>query len=262
LYRLPVRKIINSRGVVVMQHNEIESPQRNINGFLKHRFDWNENVASKIAEREGLTLTEKHWDIIHFIRTEFYANNGHVPMEYQIKRGMEQEWKTPLADSDLRNLFPGVSNRQGAKIAGCLTMNTVEDLLAIKGDAVWSIGPDHAIIDAIKLLIEKNIGALMVTDGKRLIGVVSERDFTRNIILQNRSITETRVRDIMSTDVISVTPDETLEQCMAVMTDRGFRHLPVLDNDRLAGVLSMPDLVKIIVEQQRFTIDRLENGAS
>lgn len=245
-----------------MQHNEVASSQRNIHGFLKNRFDWNENVALKIAESEGLTLTKKHWDVIHFLRTEFYANHGRVPMEHEIMRGMEQEWNIPLADSDMRNLFPGVSNRQGAKIAGCITMKTVDDLLAIKGDDVWSIEPDHAVIDAISLLAEKNIGALMVVENERLVGVVSERDFTRNIILQNRSTTETKVRDIMSTNVISVTPNETLEQCMSLMTERGFRHLPVVEQDQLAGVLSMPDLVKIIVEQQRFTITRLQHKAN
>lgn len=235
---------------------------RNINGFLRQRSEWSEKVASEIAEKEGITLTPKHWDIIHFVRTEFYSNGGNVPMEREIRRGMEREWKVSLTGADMSALFPGGANTQAAKIAGCITVRTVEDLLGVKGDVVWSIHPDQVVIDALKILSEKNIGALMVVENDELVGVVSERDYTREVVLRDRSTTDTTIREIMSGDVVSVEPSDTLDQCMALMTERGFRHLPVLHKGRLAGVLSMPDLVKVIVEQQQFTISKLREADS
>ncbi|MBX2879723.1 MAG: CBS domain-containing protein [Granulosicoccus sp.] len=138
-------------------------------------------------------------------------------------------------------------------------MNTVSELLKVKGNTVWTISPVQPVIEAIRLMADKNIGALMVVEGEKLCGVVSERDYTRNIALQDRSSRDTTVREIMTTQTVTVTSDDTLNQCMALMTVRGFRHLPVVDDDRLIGVLSMPDLVKVIVEQQQFTIDQLES---
>jgi len=232
--------------------------QQNIHGFLRHRSEWTENVALQIAEKEGIALTDRHWDVIYFIRTEFYVNNGQVPGESEIRSGMEREWKAPLSMTDLNILFPGGSHTQGAKIAGCITVRTVSDLLAVKGDVVWSINSDQLVLEALRLFAEKNIGALMVVDNDRLIGIVSERDFTRSVVLNDRLNTDTPVRSIMSSEVVSVEPENTLERCMAIMTDRGFRHLPVLEQGRLVGVLSMPDLVKVIVDQQRFTISQLK----
>ena len=239
-------------------HHEIVRVQENIDGFLKHRSEWNENVASQIAEKEGLNLSAKHWDVIHFIRTEFYANNGVLPREDDIKDCMTKEWNSAVTDFDLSKLFPGGSSRQGAKIAGCITMTTVKDLLAIKGASVWSVKPDHTVIEALRILSEKNIGALMVVENEKLVGVMSERDFTRDVVLSDKHINETRVIEIMSDNVVSVSPDDTLDQCMGLMIDRGFRHLPVLDSDKLAGVISMPDLVRVIVEQQQAAIARLQ----
>lgn len=237
-------------------NSELVSMEPNISGFLKRRSEWSEAVASQIAKKEKLVLTDKHWDIINFVRTEFYANNGTVPLERHIKRGMEREWGTPVSNSDIRYLLPGGSI-QAAKIAGCITITTVEDLLEVKGDAVWSIKPDQAVIDALAVLSEKNIGALMVVESDNLVGVVSERDITREVLLKGWSPTETKVQDIMSENIVSVAPAETLEECMAVMVERGFRHLPVLEQGRLAGVLSMPDLARVIVDQQQFTIASL-----
>lgn len=234
------------------------STEQNIGGFLKCRSEWNESVAIQIAANDGLTLTDKHWDIIHFVRTEFYANMGIVPQEHNIMRAMEREWGAPVVESQLDRLFPGGST-QGAKVAGCITITTVKQLLTIKGDTVWSIDPHQAVFDALALLSEKNIGALMVVENDTLVGVVSERDITRKVLLKDRSPKDTKVAEIMSEEIVSVGPDETLEQCMAVMIERRFRHLPVIENHRIAGVLSMPDLVKVIVEQQQFTISRLEN---
>lgn len=141
-------------------------------------------------------------------------------------------------------------------------MNTVSELLNIKGNTVWTISPDQPVIKAIEIMAEKNIGALMVVEDDRLCGVVSERDYTRNVALQDRSSRNTKVREIMTKQAVTITSEHTLNQCMALMTERGFRHLPVVDNDRLIGVLSMPDLVKVIVEQQQFTIAQLESYIS
>ena len=241
------------------RHNEIASIRQNIDGFLKHRSEWSEHVASQIAEREGLTLTDKHWDIIGFLRAEFYANNGYVPLAQEIKKGMERAWKRAVDYDEFTELFPGGVSRQGAKIAGCITLQTVKDLLTVKGDAVWSIEPDQGVIDALKLMAEKDVGALMVVEQGRLVGLMSERDYTRDIILKDRSSMSTQVKDIMSEGVVTVAPDETLDQCMALMTEKGFRHLPVVEGEQLVGVLSMPDLVRIIVQQQQFTIAQLES---
>lgn len=241
--------------------SETVAVQPSINGFLKHRSEWNENVASKLAEKEGVQLTDKHWDIIHYLRTEFYSNGGMVPLIQDIKLNMEQEWKTQLSDLDLNKLFPGGSNRQGAKIAGCIAMGTVRDLIKVKGDAVWSVSPDQTVIDALALMSDKNIGAVMVIEHEKLIGIISERDYTRAVVAHDHSSIEKTVRELMTDDVVAVSPDETLDQCMWLMTERGFRHLPVVEKDRVVAVLSMPDLVRIIVEQQQFTIARLESQA-
>lgn len=234
-------------------NNELVSKERNITGFLKSRSEWSEAVAYQLAEKENIVLTDKHWDIIQFVRAEFYTNKGLVPHERYIMRDMEMVWGTSVSISDLNELFPG-GTFQCAKIAGCITIKTVEDLLEVKGDAVWSISPEQPVVDALAILSEKNIGALMVVENDRLVGVISERDITREILLKQWSLNDTKVKDIMSEKIVSVTPADTLEDCMALMVEQGFRHLPVLNEGQLAGVLSMPDLVKVIVEQQQFTI--------
>jgi len=237
-------------------NNKLISKERNITGFLKSRSEWSESVAYQLAEKENIVLTDEHWDIIQFVRAEFYTNTGLVPHERYIMRAMEAVWDTPVSVSDLNTLFPE-GTFQCAKIAGCITIRTVEDLLEVKGDAVWSISPDQAVIDALAILSEKNVGALMVVNNDRLVGVISERDITREILLKQWSLNDTKIKDIMSGKIVSVTPADSLEECMALMVDQGFRHLPVLNQGQLAGVLSMPDLVKVIVEQQQFTISLL-----
>jgi len=156
-------------------------------------------------------------------------------------------------------LFPLGLKSQAAKIAGCLTINTVSDLLLVKGDAVWSIKPGQLVTDALKILSDKNIGALMVVEDGNLVGVISERDITRDLLLQDKMVSDVKVADIMSRDVVSVAPNTSLEECMELMTDCGIRHLPVLSQNRLVGVLSMPDLVKVVVEQQHFVITHLKS---
>ena len=139
-------------------------------------------------------------------------------------------------------------------------MTTVRDVLDRKGRDVFAVGPEASVYRALELMSEKHVGALMVLDGdRRLIGVVSERDYARKIALQGRSSKETPVSDIMTTRLFSVTPSQAIEECMALMTERGVRHLPVLDGERLDGVISIGDVVKSKLSQQEFIIEQLEH---
>ena len=139
-------------------------------------------------------------------------------------------------------------------------MTTVRDVLDRKGRDVFAVGPEASVYRALELMSEKHVGALMVLDGdRRLIGVVSERDYARKIALQGRSSKETPVSDIMTTRLFSVTPSQAIEDCMALMTERGVRHLPVLDGERLDGVISIGDVVKSKLSHQEFIIGQLEH---
>lgn len=136
-------------------------------------------------------------------------------------------------------------------------MDTIEDLLRSKGRRVWSIAPDASVYDALALMAEKDIGALMVMEGARPLGMFSERDYARNVILKGRYSKDTTVKTVMTTRVIGVRPDQKLEECMAVMTERRVRHLPVMRGNELVGIVSMGDLVKAVTDGQRFMIDQL-----
>ena len=139
-------------------------------------------------------------------------------------------------------------------------MTTAATLLKAKKDpTVHTIGPDATVFDAIKAMAEKSIGALLVTEGDAIVGIVTERDYARKIVLMARKSRETRVRDVMSSKVMYVQPDHTAEQCMALMTENRFRHLPVMDGGRLIGMLSIGDLVRHIIAQQKFIIEQLEH---
>jgi len=137
-------------------------------------------------------------------------------------------------------------------------MQTVAQLLSSKGPQVWSISPDATVFDGLTLMAEKNIGALLILEGSRLVGVMSERDYARKIILEGRSSRNTLIRSIMTTRVMSVGPADTVAHAMGLMTRERVRHLPVMDNDRVMGILSIGDLVKATIEHQQFTIDQLE----
>ncbi|MFT5099193.1 MAG: CBS domain-containing protein [Candidatus Azotimanducaceae bacterium] len=138
-------------------------------------------------------------------------------------------------------------------------MTQVSELLAHKGGEVWSIGPANSVYQAIEMMALKGIGALtVVSDAGDLIGIVSERDYARKIILLGKSSKETLVSDIMTLRVIYVTPDDEVKNCLALMTDKRVRHLPVLEENRLIGMISVGDLVKSIIDQQSYTIDQLE----
>lgn len=136
-------------------------------------------------------------------------------------------------------------------------MGTVRQLLEEKGRNVWTIGPDASVYDAVALMAEKEIGALPVVQDGRLVGLISERDYARKVILKGRASKDTPVRDIMTTRVVYARPEQTVEECMAVITDQRVRHLPVLENGRLIGLISIGDLVKAIIDEQQFIIDQL-----
>ena len=138
-------------------------------------------------------------------------------------------------------------------------MKTVRQLLAGKSRPLASIGPDATVLEALKLLAEHDIGALLVTEGGRLVGILSERDYARKVALQGRNSTDTPVREIMTEKVISVSPAQTTEDCMAIMTTKRIRHLPVLDSGKLVGVLSIGDLVKETITDQQDRIQQLES---
>lgn len=136
-------------------------------------------------------------------------------------------------------------------------MATVRQVLEEKGRTVWTIGPDASVYDAVAQMAEKEIGALPVMQDGRLVGLISERDYARKIILRGRASKDTPVRDIMTTRVVYARPDQTVEECMAVITDQRVRHLPVLEHGRLIGIISIGDLVKTIIAEQQFIIDQL-----
>jgi len=137
-------------------------------------------------------------------------------------------------------------------------MRTVRQLLEAKAPEVFAIGPDAPVVDAIRLMAEKRIGALLVMQAGRLVGIVSERDYARKIVLQGRSSKDTPVRDIMTTEVVSVGLGDSADRCMQLVTDRRIRHLPVLDGDNVLGVVSIGDLVKAVIEDQQLELDQLQ----
>ncbi|MEA9580192.1 MULTISPECIES: CBS domain-containing protein [Xanthomonas] len=137
-------------------------------------------------------------------------------------------------------------------------MQTVRQLLGTKQVEVFAVAADAAVIEAIRLMAEKGIGAVLVMDGQRLAGIVSERDYARKVVLRDRSSATTSVSEIMSSQVVTVSLSETVERCMQLMTDGRFRHLPVVENGRVHGVISIGDLVKAVIEAQRQDIDQLQ----
>lgn len=139
-------------------------------------------------------------------------------------------------------------------------MKTVAHILRSKSDqAVYSIRPTTSVLDAIKLMAEKSIGALLVMEGDQVVGIVTERDYARKVILLGRSSNETPVRDIMSSPVMYVGLERTNEECMALITENRLRHLPVMDTGKVIGIISIGDLVKDIISEQQFVIQQLEH---
>ena len=138
-------------------------------------------------------------------------------------------------------------------------MKNVAQILRSKSDpTVHTVVPTASMFDALKLMAEKNIGALLIMEGETIVGMVSERDYARKIVLMGRSSKETPVRDVMTCPVMYVGPQQSTEECMALMTEKRLRHLPVLDGGKLIGLISIGDLVKDIISEQNFVIDQLQ----
>jgi len=141
-------------------------------------------------------------------------------------------------------------------------MTTIQQLLDKKGRDFLTIGSDDTVLDAIKKMAENNVGSLIVLESEKLAGIVTERHYARNVFLKGRSSPKTTVREIMSTRVVCARPEQSVEECMAVMTDKAVRHLPVLDNKQVIGIISIGDLVKNIISDQKFIIEQLEHYLS
>ena len=137
-------------------------------------------------------------------------------------------------------------------------VGTIREILSNKGGTAWSVSPETTVFEAIQLMAEKNIGALLVTKDGKLVGIMSERDYTRKVALKGRSSKDTAVREILSGHVVQVTPDHTVDECMRLMTENRVRHLPVLDGQKIAGVISIGDLVNWIISAQHTAIQQLE----
>ncbi len=138
-------------------------------------------------------------------------------------------------------------------------MGTVENLLQKKGTIVHSISPDSSVYNALELLQSKNLGALVVVQNEILIGIFTERDYARKVVLKGRSSKDTLIRDIMTDSPIYVSPENTIDDCMEIMTDKHIRHLPVMRNGRLLGVISIGDLVKFVIDEKNFIIKNLQD---
>ncbi len=137
-------------------------------------------------------------------------------------------------------------------------MRTVRQLLASKTPNIHAIGPDAPVIDAIKLMADKRIGAVVVMQDNDLVGILSERDYARKVVLQGRSSSDTPVRDIMTADVVTIGLNDTADRCMQIVTDSRIRHLPVVGDGTVLGIISIGDLVKAVIEDQRLELDQLQ----
>lgn len=137
-------------------------------------------------------------------------------------------------------------------------LTTVRDLLKVKGNAVWTVSPEASVIEALNYMAEKQIGALLVLEGDHIAGIVSERDFVRKISETNACTLEAPVSEYMTPKVFTITPSQTIEDCMEVMTEKHIRHLPVVEAEKLVGMISIGDVVKGIITGQEYTIDQLE----
>lgn len=138
-------------------------------------------------------------------------------------------------------------------------MKSVSSILKTKGDDVFSVKPDDTVFESLKLMADKEVGALLVMDGERLVGIVTERDYARKVILEGKSSRTSMVAEIMTRRVLCVNPEQTVDECMALMTDKRARHLPVLDHKKVVGVVSIGDLVKATISEQKVLIDQLQN---
>lgn len=140
--------------------------------------------------------------------------------------------------------------------------STIGNVLHHKGHTVWTISPDATVYEAVEKLADKNVGALLVMSGEKLVGIFSERDYTRKVVLKGRSSKDTRVSEIISAPVISVTPAHTVDDCMRLMTEHRIRHLPVLEGEKAVGIVSIGDLVNWIISTQSAALEQMESYIS
>jgi CBS domain-containing protein len=136
---------------------------------------------------------------------------------------------------------------------------TIKHLLGQKGRSLWTIGPDATVLEAVAKMAEKDVGSLLVMDDEKLVGIITERDYARNVILKGKTSPTTLVKDIMQSNLIHVRPEQSVERCMTLMTEKRVRHLPVLDGTKVIGIVSIGDLLKFIISKKEFDIDQLEH---
>ena len=141
-------------------------------------------------------------------------------------------------------------------------MKSVREILEAKGRQVWSIGPESTVYEALRLMDKADVGALVVIEKEQVVGIISERDYARKVVLKGKSSKDTPVREVMTPKVVYVRPDETSEDCMALMSDKHVRHLPVIENEELVGVISIGDVVKATIADKEFIIEQLTNYIS
>jgi signal-transduction protein with cAMP-binding, CBS, and nucleotidyltransferase domain len=166
---------------------------------------------------------------------------------------------SPSASPLQRNLAPDVLGVYDS----CVNVTgTIDAILSQKSGEVWSVAPDATVYDAVALMAEKNIGALVVMQDEKLVGIISERDYTRKVMLRGKRSRETQVSEIMSTQLTTVDPKESVDHCLQYMTDKRVRHLPVVENGKLLGVISIGDLVKHVISVQSATLQQLESYIS
>ena len=141
-------------------------------------------------------------------------------------------------------------------------MNILDTLFGEKNKDVWTVSPEDSVFDAIKLMSDKAVGALPVVLNEKLVGMISERDYARKVILESRSSKETQVKDIMTARVFHIIPNQKVDECMAIMTEHHIRYLPVIEGEKLIGIISVGDVVKYIISDQKFKIEQLEHTIS
>jgi CBS domain-containing protein len=151
------------------------------------------------------------------------------------------------------------SSNAGVAHESMAMVETVRSILKIKGNQIWSLSPEASVYEAIELMAEKGVGALLVVTGEKLVGIISERDYARKVILKGHSSKDTLVRDIMTKDLVTVTPAHTMADCMRIITDHRVRHLPVLEGESLAGMISIGDVIRAIISAQADTIRQLSS---
>lgn len=141
-------------------------------------------------------------------------------------------------------------------------MKTVKNIFQNKSTAIFSVSPDTSVLDALQVMMDKNISALLVMEGPDLKGIFTERDYARKIILQGKSSKETKIKEVMTSSLVVINLNSSIDHCMQIMTDKHIRHLPIIDNGKVAGMISIGDLVKFVIEDQKQTIEQLQSYIS